>query len=109
MIVTRNPVFHRLVTTGTLEEKIMSLQKFKLTIANTVISQENASLQTMATDQLLDLFSLDPHSGGHGSADQKSACNSRGVKSVLENLPDLWEESAYESEYDLTAFIRSLR
>lgn len=37
----------------------MGLQKFKMNIANTVISQENSSLQTMGTDQLLDLFTLD--------------------------------------------------
>lgn len=88
----------------------MSLQKFKLTIANTVISQENASLQTMATDQLLDLFTLDSsHAAAIGSSDEKSSSNARGVKSVLESLPDLWEESAYESEYDLSSFIQSLR
>lgn len=50
---------YRLITRGTLEEKIMGLQKFKMNIANTVISQENASLQSMGTDQLLDLFTLD--------------------------------------------------
>lgn len=86
----------------------MSLQKFKLTIANTVISHENASLQTMATDQLLDLFSLDSTHGA-STLEQKSGSSSRGVKSLLDNLPDLWEESAYESEYDLTTFIQSLR
>lgn len=37
----------------------MGLQKFKMNIANTVISQENASLQSMGTEQLLDLFTLD--------------------------------------------------
>lgn len=55
---------YRLITRGTLEEKIMGLQKFKMSIANTVISQDNASLQSMGTDQLLNLFSLDkvtPH------------------------------------------------
>lgn len=50
---------YRLITRGTLEEKIMGLQKFKMNIANTVISQENASLQSMGTEQLLDLFTLD--------------------------------------------------
>lgn len=50
---------YRLITRGTLEEKIMGLQKFKMSIANTVISQDNASLQSMGTDQLLDLFTLD--------------------------------------------------
>uniref|UniRef100_A0A8C4N9N3 BTAF1 RNA polymerase II, B-TFIID transcription factor-associated n=1 Tax=Eptatretus burgeri TaxID=7764 RepID=A0A8C4N9N3_EPTBU len=50
---------YRLITRGTLEEKIMGLQKFKLSIANTVISQENTSLQSMGTEQLLDLFTLE--------------------------------------------------
>lgn len=50
---------YRLITRGTLEEKIMGLQKFKMSIANTVISQDNASLQSMGTDQLLNLFTLD--------------------------------------------------
>lgn len=37
----------------------MGLQKFKMSIANTIISQDNASLQSMGTDQLLNLFTLD--------------------------------------------------
>lgn len=56
---------YRLITRGTLEEKIMGLQKFKMSIANTVISQENASLQSMGTDQLLNLFTLDKVSVPH--------------------------------------------
>ena len=34
----------------------MGLQKFKLNIANTVVSAENSSLQSMGADHLLDLF-----------------------------------------------------
>ena len=47
---------HRLIMRGTLEEKVMSLRKFKVSAANAVINAENASLNTMNTDQLLDLF-----------------------------------------------------
>lgn len=36
--------------------KVMNLQKFKVSIANAVINSENASMKTMNTDQLLDLF-----------------------------------------------------
>jgi TATA-binding protein-associated factor len=43
---------YRLITRNTLEEKIMSLQRFKLHTARTVISADNASFQTMATDQV---------------------------------------------------------
>jgi hypothetical protein len=35
------------------------LQKFKLSIANTVINTENAGLESMSTDVLLDLFPTD--------------------------------------------------
>lgn len=35
-----------------------SLQKFKLNIANTVIGQDNSSLQTMNTADMLDLFQV---------------------------------------------------
>lgn len=68
---------YRLITRSTLEEKIMkyvsktiklkplpdtlfniyvyhfSFQKFKLKTANTVISSENSSLQTMGTDKVM--------------------------------------------------------
>ena len=49
---------YRLITRGTLEEKIMGLQRFKESISNTVISADNASLASMGTDQLLDLFEV---------------------------------------------------
>ena len=39
-----------------------SLQKFKLNIANTIITQDNSSLRSMNTAELLDLFQLSPDS-----------------------------------------------
>jgi hypothetical protein len=49
---------YRLLTRGTLEERIMGLQRFKLDVANAVVNAENASLSAMDTTQVLDLFSL---------------------------------------------------
>lgn len=49
---------YRLITRRSLEEKIMGLQKFKILTANTVVSDENSSMETMATEQLLDLFNI---------------------------------------------------
>ena len=51
---------YRLVTRGTLEEKIMSAQAFKRHVAATVVNQQNAALSTMNTHELLDLFELTP-------------------------------------------------
>lgn len=47
---------YRLISRSTVEEKIMGLQKFKLLTANTVISTDNAALETMATDQVIKLL-----------------------------------------------------
>jgi hypothetical protein len=84
----------------------MGLQRFKLHLANSVITQENSSLQSMDTTQLLDLMKYsgttageaalgggdgeaavgldgtvpEPSKGGKGGG-EKSA-----LKSVLENL-----------------------
>ncbi|KAL4240937.1 btaf1 RNA polymerase II [Mactra antiquata] len=102
---------YRLITRGTLEEKIMGLQKFKMTVANTVISQDNSSLNTMGTDQLLDLFALEDKKkgeniGGHDSGHNKERKET--VRSIIEGLGDLWEDDQYESEYDMKTFMKSL-
>lgn len=49
---------YRLITRGTLEEKIMGLQRFKLNIASSVVTQQNAGLGSMNTGEVLDLFKV---------------------------------------------------
>ncbi|XP_052740467.1 TATA-binding protein-associated factor 172 [Bicyclus anynana] len=93
---------YRLITRDTLEEKIMGLQKFKLMTANTVISSENAAMETMGTDQLLDLFQTSPGPSTSSSQQQPP-------KSVINNLPDLWDDKQYEEEYDMSTFVKSLK
>ncbi|KAM9476591.1 TATA-binding protein-associated factor 172 isoform 2-T2 [Clarias gariepinus] len=103
---------YRLITRGTLEEKIMGLQKFKMSIANTVISQENASLQSMGTDQLLNLFTLDKDNkvdkSEMASSSSSSSSGKGSIKSVLDGLGELWDQQQYEAEYDLDNFMLSL-
>ncbi|ESO84154.1 hypothetical protein LOTGIDRAFT_229634 [Lottia gigantea] len=102
---------YRLVTRGTLEEKIMGLQKFKLNIANTVISQDNSNLQSMATDQLLHLFTLDDMKKGESSVPSTSSdkpVKKESMKTILESLEGLWDEPQYDTEYDLNNFMQSL-
>ncbi|XP_026728975.1 TATA-binding protein-associated factor 172 [Trichoplusia ni] len=100
---------YRLITRDTLEEKIMGLQKFKLLTANTVISSENAAMETMGTDQLLDLFNLSSSNAQTPQQQQQQQqAGPSGSKSVLETLPDLWDDKQYEEEYDMTNFIKGL-
>lgn len=99
---------YRLITRGTLEEKIMGLQKFKMSIANTVISQENTSLQSMGTDQLLNLFTLDKDDKGDKSEQSPSTSGKASMKSVLDGLGELWDQQQYDTEYNLDNFMHSL-
>ncbi|KAK3025985.1 hypothetical protein RJ639_042142, partial [Escallonia herrerae] len=108
---------HRLIMRGTIEEKVMSLQKFKVSVANAVINAENASLKTMNTDQLLDLFTpADSKKGGtvsKGSAENfegeaKLPGGGKGLKAILGGLEELWDQSQYTEEYNLNQFLAKL-
>lgn len=102
---------YRLITRKSLEEKIMGLQKFKLITANTIVSDENAAMETMQTDQLFDLFNLSDEpskrngSGGGGSSDAAAVT----MKQALEALPELWEDRQYEEEYDMSQFLMNMK
>ena len=95
---------YRLITRATIEEKIMSLQKFKMHTARTVISSDNTSVGSMHTEGVLDLFSLEA-----GAPQGREGGGGGGVRAVLDNLPELWEESEYSEEYDMNAFIRNIK
>jgi len=113
---------YRLITRGTLEEKIMGLQKFKLHLANSVFTSENSSLKSMDTTQLLDLMnysgsssSIEPSAqdpiagvGLDGSVPSKGD-DKKGLKSVLQNLENLWDEDEYQEEYNMDQFLNTLK
>ncbi|KAH3766734.1 TATA-binding protein-associated factor 172 [Pelomyxa schiedti] len=101
---------YRLITKGTLEEKIMGLQNFKLKLANTVITRDNQSLSTMDTARLLDLF----NTPSTNSTTSKSAGASEGdtglggrVSTVLTHLQELWDQSQYD-EFQVDNFMQQL-
>jgi TATA-binding protein-associated factor len=79
------------------------LQKFKLNIANTVITQENSSFASMDTSHVLDLFTVENKKDK--KAANKPAANKASMSDVLENLG---EEDQYEQEYDLNSFMNKL-
>ncbi|AQK88882.1 TATA-binding protein-associated factor BTAF1 [Zea mays] len=99
---------HRLIMRGTLEEKVMSLQRFKVSVANAVINAENSSLKTMNTDQLLDLFTSTPASRKASDEQSKRKSGGKGLKSILNGLDELWDQSQYADEYDLNQFLAKL-
>ncbi|CAI5757838.1 unnamed protein product [Candida verbasci] len=118
---------YRLITKDTLEEKIMGLQKFKMNIASTIVNQQNAGLQSMDTNQLLDLFDVGDENGklaesnegdkengfeGNGGAnvpDELTGGLTGKAAGAVGELGELWDEAQYEDEYNLDNFIKSLK
>ncbi|KAK4114248.1 hypothetical protein N656DRAFT_777416 [Canariomyces notabilis] len=115
---------YRLITRGTLEEKILSLQRFKIDVASTVVNQQNAGLATMDTDQILDLFNLGD-AGPNLISDKKESLEGReedmvdietgdvrqpGKKAAwLEGLGELWDNAQYEESFDLDGFLKTMQ
>ncbi|KAK0621437.1 hypothetical protein B0T17DRAFT_534049 [Bombardia bombarda] len=118
---------YRLITRGTLEEKILSLQRFKIDVASTVVNQQNAGLATMDTDQILDLFNLgdsgpglitDKPEGGGGVDGREEdmvdietgEVRQPGKKAAwLDGLGELWDNSQYEESFDLDGFLKTMQ
>ena len=111
---------YRLITRGTLEEKILSLQRFKIDVASTVVNQQNAGLGTMETDQILDLFNLNEVSDGPAEpVDQgkdedlvdveTGEVKKKGEKGWLNDVGELWDERQYEEEFNLDSFVQNLQ
>ncbi|KAL8688214.1 MAG: hypothetical protein Q9218_005820 [Villophora microphyllina] len=110
---------YRLITRGTLEEKILNLQRFKIDVASTVVNQQNAGLSTMETGEILDLFNIGDTSSTALPPGDTSAANGkeedmvdvtgevkeRGKKGYLDDLGELWDDRQYEEEYDLDNFL----
>ncbi|KAH9857622.1 SNF2 chromatin remodeling protein [Lenzites betulinus] len=100
---------YRLITKGTLEEKIMGLQRFKLNIANSVVTQQNSGLASMDTDLVLDLFkrTTEEEDAVAAAKKEKDPSAPPGAKNVLRGLEDLPPEEEYQ-ELDVKSFMSSL-
>jgi len=101
---------YRLITKGTLEEKIMGLQRFKLNIANSVVTQQNSGLDSMDTDLVLDLFKRTTDEEDADTAAKKKPESNNGPvnqKTILSGLGDLHDDDEY-AEMNLESFMSSI-
>lgn len=107
---TRVVNVYRLITKQTIEEKIMSLQRFKLGIANSVVNIENSSLASMGTEQIMNMFDRETSSASTKTTTAATTTTTgSGYQRLLENIGEIWDESQYENEYNLDNFIKSLK
>jgi TATA-binding protein-associated factor len=124
---TRTVNVYRLLMQDTVEERIMSLQQFKLDVANAVVNQDNMSMASMDTGQLMDLFSQptaaaasenrrQQQAGGGGDAAAAAAAEGlaaagrrqSALQTMLDGMGELWEDSQYSSEFDMKEFMSKL-
>lgn len=49
---------YRLITQGTIEEKILQLQRKKIEISNAIVNTDNSTMHSMGTDRLLDILTF---------------------------------------------------
>ncbi|PWN31835.1 uncharacterized protein FA14DRAFT_93569 [Meira miltonrushii] len=90
---------YRLITKDTLEEQIMGLQRFKLNVAGNIVNQQNKAMDSMETDQILDLFNADSGDDQKNSADPNAAKGKGGLSqkallASLEAMPDTGDDYA---------------
>lgn len=88
-------------------------------MASTVVNQQNAGLNTMDTDQLLDLFNLGEtaenaerptETGGKevDMVDIDGELKEKGNKGWLDDLGELWDDRQYQEEYNLDSFLSTM-
>ncbi|KZO97896.1 SNF2 superfamily chromatin remodeling protein [Calocera viscosa TUFC12733] len=102
---------YRLITKGTLEEKIMGLQRFKLNIANSVVNQQNTELTSMDTELVLDLFRRTTDEEDTASSKrraERTKASPTTQKNVLDGLDELPAEDEYAGQ-DFASFMSTLK
>ena len=94
---------YRLITRDTLEANIMGLQQFKMNIANSVVTQQNKSMENMDTDRILDLFgpaAAEPAIGQASVSAQNAKSKTKGISqkallASLQHTPDVHNDEEY--------------
>ena len=87
----------------------LRLQKFKMNIANSVVNQDNSSLRSMDTNQLLDLFDLQSDQSTEKAGKDFTNPNQPLHSQDTEEFISLWDDTQYTEEYNLDQFVSSLR
>lgn len=81
----RNVHVYRLVTSGSIEEKIMKLHEVKLKMSEAIVNSENSTIFSMGTDRLLDIFRFRSEAG-------KGSESSKDLSTTLDSLVERYED-----------------
>lgn len=94
----------RMITQGTIEEQIMGIQKFKMSVAQTVINAENNSIKNIQDSNFLGLIdSFAQQNVQDNSTDNNGellkAFGSIGKYLKNTDLQEIWDEDEYDREF----------
>jgi TATA-binding protein-associated factor len=97
---TRTVTVYRLITRDTIEQRIHSLQQFKLRIANAVVNADNSNIAVdLNTNQLLDLYPAATSAAKSGSAPSTTTAAARSALDPTHGASDLVQLES-EAQYD---------
>lgn len=109
---TRAVNVYRFITRGTVEEKILGLQQFKTAIAKMVVSADNTSLQSMSTDQVVDLMRYGRADDAVGAREDGAAAAAgagEASSGASDDDAELRErEAQYKAAFSVDAFLTSM-
>ncbi|KAI9711455.1 MAG: TATA-binding protein-associated factor mot1 [Chrysothrix sp. TS-e1954] len=114
---------YRIVGRGSVEERVMGLQEFKMGVAGQVVSQQDNSkgLAGMGSGEILDLFNIQEEGVGdaavarngegvEGAVDEVTGeIREKGKKGFLDDLGELWDERQYEEEFEMDGFLSKMK
>ncbi|CAD5206997.1 unnamed protein product [Bursaphelenchus okinawaensis] len=107
---TKTVQVFRLITQGSIEEKIMQYQKFKTDTANALVGADNRSISSMATDELLELFNLSETETAEPSPKKRRVSKEAAANNPEEySMEELWDSSQYEESYSIHEFMKNAK
>eukprot|EP00585_Thalassiosira_rotula_P006925 CAMPEP_0196148030 /NCGR_PEP_ID=MMETSP0910-20130528/26847_1 /TAXON_ID=49265 /ORGANISM="Thalassiosira rotula, Strain GSO102" /LENGTH=587 /DNA_ID=CAMNT_0041410623 /DNA_START=72 /DNA_END=1836 /DNA_ORIENTATION=- len=103
---TKTVNVYRLITSGTIEEKIMKLQQRKKATSEAVVNADNSTMFSMGTDRLLDIFTCRGDSNLAATSSVSTQRGEAGDDNVLSYL-DNCKTDEYSS-LSVDGFMRGL-
>ena len=107
---TKTVNVYRLVTSDTIEEKMMKLQRSKKATSEAVVNSDNSTMYSMGTDRLLDIFTCRGDSSMAAAAAASSSTSNQG-EAGSDNLLSYLDSSKASEEYSslsVDGFMRGL-
>ena len=104
---------YRLITKGTIEEKIMTTQKAKVRMGDSIVTSDNSSMFAMGTDRILDLIDLEDEGneskddGGSGQFSPGGVCNINGGNDYARGPLEAEEEREFDN-LNLEKFVEDM-